>query len=126
MFFPSSILMFLSRIIQIQTLGRILRTFLATFERKAELSHLQSTHFTFLLTAAMVSTNRGPQRDNGGVNNEHVKGLRTRGENRDRYYLRRKQNPVCGVLKTQSFRFTNTTAIGQLQNYILYSSVLIL
>lgn len=89
--------MFLSRIIQIQTLGRILRTFLATFERKAELSHLQSNHFTFLLTAAMVSTNRGPQRDNGGVNNEHVKGLRTRGENRDRYYLRRKQNPVCGV-----------------------------
>lgn len=44
-FFPSRILMFLSRIIQTQTLGRMLRTFVATFELESHTNTLAAEPF---------------------------------------------------------------------------------
>lgn len=93
-----------------QTLGII--TFLATFKRKAALIHLLPNHFPVnLLMAVRASTNRGPQRDNCGVNNEHVKRLRAT-ESRDRYYLRPKHNPLCREFQTPLFSFSKYHTFG--------------
>lgn len=81
--------------------------------------NLQLNHFTVnLLMAEMVSTNGGPQRDNCGVNNEHVKRLRTRKRTGIVVTSDVNRTQRAEYQKHNLFVFTNTTAIGHFQNYI--------
>lgn len=95
-------------------------TFVATFERNAAQTLLLPNHITVhLLMAVIMATNRGPQSDNCGVNNEHVQGMRARGEGIV-ITAKDQKNPPCIFIKKHYHIFVaNTTAMVQFQNPIL-------
>lgn len=55
--------------------------------------------------AVMMATNRGPQSDNCGVNNEHVKVFPTRGEPKDINANGGKKSTVHMIKKSSFFFF---------------------